>query len=289
MEESREYYFKLLADHDWDKILELESKYRTEIKQEPYFQQIINDYLFLELLKEVKNFQDVFTKKNILYRFYSRFLQHRNKTYNIKEGDFENLVIELLKSLLECKDNSSAYKIALKWEELEYAKKIVVDLASSQTSNIIHSKEDKIKLSSNNEISNENYTIPLFKSKREKYFFDAIREKFPSYLHYPNVALSCSIEFSKISKKLSQEEKEYFFKGIVDCVVYDVQNDNFIPKYFFELDSIYHDDKKQKNKDEMKNKIMSLAGIKLYRIRPYENCKVGKDDYIKLISDIFLL
>jgi hypothetical protein len=147
-----------------------------------------------------------------------------------------------------------------------------------------HSQKEQIKVTENQNIANENHTNSLFKSHQELEFFMAVREIFQMYIVYPNVALSCLINFDKIKDNLLQEERNFFFRGIVDCVVFD-QHDNYKPIKFFELDSHYHDLQDQRLKDDYKNKILSLAGQKLYRIRKISNNQ-GKSEFMKLIREI---
>jgi hypothetical protein len=108
---------------------------------------------------------------------------------------------------------------------------------------------------------------PLFKSKLESEFYQALKNVFPTYFIYPNVALSNIFDFDKIQDNLGAESKSYFFKAIVDFVVYDPV-DNHNPKYFFEVDSAYHDSDKAKRNDALKDDIFSIANIELIRIRP---------------------
>ena len=67
--------------------------------------------------------------------------------------------------------------------------------------------------------------------------------------------------------------------AIVDCVVFDYQQ-LYLPKYFFELDSLYHDAPTQILKDKCKNNIFSAAGQKIHRIRKTGN-NPTKIDFIK--------
>lgn len=108
---------------------------------------------------------------------------------------------------------------------------------------------------------------PLFKSKLESEFYQALKNVFPTYFIYPNVALSNIFDFDKIQDNLGAESKSYFFKAIIDFVVYDPV-DNHNPKYFFEVDSAYHDSDKAKRNDALKDDIFSIANIELIRIRP---------------------
>ena len=59
-------------------------------------------------------------------------------------------------------------------------------------------------------------------------FFMGVRDVYQMFVVYPNVALSCVIDFKKIQKSLSEEEKTFFFRGIIDCVVFD-QHNNYKP------------------------------------------------------------
>lgn len=108
---------------------------------------------------------------------------------------------------------------------------------------------------------------PLFKSKLESEFYQALKNVFPTYFIYPNVALSNIFNFDEIQCYLGAESKSYFFKAVVDFVVYDPV-DNHNPKYFFEVDSAYHDSDKAKRNDALKDDIFSIANIGLIRIRP---------------------
>ena len=125
-------------------------------------------------------------------------------------------------------------------------------------------------------------TTGLFKSPQEATFFRAAREVFPTYTPYPNVALSSVIDYAAIEPDLSSDERSYFFRGVIDCVLVD-PHEGYRPVYWFELDSAHHDEPEQKRKDEMKNRIVSLAGHTLYRIRPH--VAVDRHDFIDLLRE----
>jgi hypothetical protein len=104
------------------------------------------------------------------------------------------------------------------------------------------------------------------------------------FVVYPNVALSCLINFDKIKNNLSEEEKSFFFKGIVNCVVFE-QHNSYKPTKFFELDNPHHNLPEQKLRDSYKDKILALAGQRLYRIRKTSNNQ-GRTEFMKLIREI---
>lgn len=57
------------------------------------------------------------------------------------------------------------------------------------------------------------------------------------------------------------------------CVI---STQDFMPKFGFELDSHYHDDEKQKIRDERKNRIFLTANLPLIRVR--RDGAVSRDD-----------
>lgn len=108
---------------------------------------------------------------------------------------------------------------------------------------------------------------PLFKSSSESHFYQALKEVFPTFFIYPNVAISNIFSKESIFPFLTNEQREFYFKGVVDFVVYD-PTDGHMPKFFFEVDSFYHDRHEAIVRDEKKNGIFNAANIQLYRIRP---------------------
>lgn len=96
--------------------------------------------------------------------------------------------------------------------------------------------------------------------------------------------MSCLIDFKKIKSSLSSEQRDYFLKSIVDCVVFDPRN-KYKPVFFFEMDSKYHDSENQQKKDRWKDRFFSLAGKHLYRVRPLSK-EVGRKEFVELISEV---
>ncbi|HFU75730.1 MAG TPA: DUF2726 domain-containing protein [Arcobacter sp.] len=277
-----ERMFQLLQKCEWEKLLEYEYMYQKEIINNPSLKSTFDKYFISSLLDDLKNKNDKTYSYVILKRVYQRFLQHRNKTYNIPEEIFEKLIIYYLEILQFQKEIKTAQHIANTWNHLDVCKTYLL----TQPKEIKHSKNDSIKISENSNIKKENHTIPLFKSKQEFEFFYAIREYYPNYLTYPNVAISCVINYQKIQHHLNNNEKNYFFKSIIDSVVFIQTENNFEPKFYFELDSIYHDKEEQQLKDIMKDKFFSLAGQRLIRIRAKDNKNLIRNDFKKMIQEI---
>lgn len=151
---------------------------------------------------------------------------------------------------------------------------------------LAHEQSDTIRLSVNTlRPAGDDHTVSLFKSPQEEEFFRAAREAFPMYTPYPNVALSSLIDFEAIREALSAAERTFFFKGIVDCVIFD-QHQAYRPLYFFEIDSAHHDAPDRQEKDRYKDRILAVAGHRLHRIRP-QSTEVGQAAFARLLRDVF--
>lgn len=119
-------------------------------------------------------------------------------------------------------------------------------------------------------LTDADHTQSLFKSQQERWFFQAVRHVFPTYLVYPNVALHAALDFEALREQLTPEERTYFFRALLDCAVFDQEHD-YRPCFFFELDSPLHDDPERQARDAQKDRILALAGHRLYRVRPPRN------------------
>ena len=147
-----------------------------------------------------------------------------------------------------------------------------------------HALDESIRLDETRPHAGVDHTINLFRSRQEEAFFLAVREVFASYFAYPNVALSCLLDFETLRPNLSSAERRFFFRGAVDCVVFD-QQAGYRPRYFFELDSPHHDADGRRENDGMKDRILSAAGTKLLRIR-VRNGKAGRDAFVRLLQEV---
>lgn len=104
-----------------------------------------------------------------------------------------------------------------------------------------------------------------FNSQQEADFFRAVREVLPLYVAFPNVALRTVVHYDAVAESLTPAERRFFFTALVDCVVFDPAT--LAPCFFFELDSPLHDAPEQQVRDRRKDRILSLAGARLYRLR----------------------
>lgn len=281
-----ENLYKLLQRAEWDQLLNLENKYRQSIIDDVMMKQVFDKYFIDAVINYAKDEKDKLYCSLVLKKIYFKFLHLRNDIYTIPDEKFEELVISYLSILQSLGEDKTAYLIAGKWTYLNYSKELIAEYEKTHPKELKHSSDETMKVSINPNIQKENHTIELFKSKQEYEFFYAVRENYPNYYTYPNVAVSRIINFDKIKDKLSKTEQDYFFKAIVDSVVYEQADDNFIPKFYFKLDSIYHDEKKQIAKDRIKDKFFSLAGQELVRIRAKTSNNLVRSDFKKMINEL---
>jgi hypothetical protein len=147
-----------------------------------------------------------------------------------------------------------------------------------------HPAQNRVHVSVTTPATAATHSLSLFKSAQEAAFFHALRTVFQTYTPYPNVALSSLIDFEAIRPRLAPKERDYFFKGIVDCVLFD-PHDDYRPVHFFELDSAHHDDPDQQEKDGYKDRIIAAAGHRLYRVRPQVH-PVTTDDFVATLRGV---
>ena len=218
------------------------------------------------------------------------FALKKGKVYELSDHTLTQVVAKLAKVYEQQGSRQEAYNFAkMRPNELICAE-IIKSYEESNSTLVEHSQMRKIQVTTNerNISPNIDYTRSLFgspPSPQEKYFYDACRERFPSHIIYPNVALQVVIDYDKIKPKLSKDEHKYFLAAVIDCVIFDQDND-YKPIYFFELDSSFHSKPRVMQNDELKDKIFSISGHKLYRIRRIAKHQ-GKDEFIQVIKEIF--
>ena len=123
----------------------------------------------------------------------------------------------------------------------------------------------------------------LFRSEQEKEFYQSVKAGYPQHLVCANVSLNAVIELDLIRHILSEREIRFFYRALLDTVVFDPKND-YLPVLAFELDSPLHDDALQRERDLKKDRILSAAGLRLVRIRP-DRKQLGAKDFLALLRN----
>ena len=125
--------------------------------------------------------------------------------------------------------------------------------------------------------------LPLFRSKQEEEFYHAVRSFYPQQLVGVNVSIHAIVNVEMARERLTKREMSFFFKGLLDTVVYN-SDDGFRPMIAFEIDSPLHDDQNQIERDVIKDRILALAGLRLVRIRPAK-ARTNRRQFLALLRN----
>ena len=210
------------------------------------------------------------------------FLLHTGGFYRLPEARFEQVVEALV--TLHADRPEAALGYARFCPENERCAAVLSRHAPPEPEPVAHTQEAVLDLAVSPPLADADATISLFKSQQEADFFLAAREVYATYFVYPNVALSALVDYDAVKAHLTGEERQYFFRGLVDCVVFD-QHDGYRPLYFFELDSALHDTDAQRLKDRHKERILALAGQRLHRIRK-RDADAGSPEFVALLKEV---
>lgn len=274
-----EIIFQLLTREEWKQLLSFVWQNPELIDSDPRIKHAVDtcETVFFSKLGEDQNEGILLSNLETFYAL------HKGKKHILSDARFNILVREVV-SIWKDKDLHQAYDRAKNCPNDELCQSVIKQYENSIPKQVVHSQSGVVRVVENKNISNNDGRRTLFKSPQEKEFFDAVRDVYPQFIVYPNVAISSIIEFDAVKEKLSNEERSYFFMAIVDCVVFDYHQ-LYLPKYFFELDSSYHDNPTQQKKDECKNNILSAAGQKLHRIRKTDGGQ-SRVDFTRLIREL---
>lgn len=274
----REELFQLLAQRQWDELAKI-LHYNSEIlKSDPIIQQAIK-------LFETEFFTDM---ESLVPQEKFKHIEFTGLVIELKQKCFstnfvERFIDEKLR-VFQAINHDGLISYAASNQERPLARKILSDIQKEKPESLADASRQSVSIKSNITNNEKKHTIKLFRSKQEEMFFEAVRKTFPLYHPYPNVALSCVLDFNAIKNKLTTKQKNYFFKAIIDSVVYDT--DEYDPIYFIELDSIYHDSENSKTNDKMKNDIFKAANVKLIRIRAYDIKEITVKKFKKLVKEV---
>jgi Protein of unknown function (DUF2726) len=125
--------------------------------------------------------------------------------------------------------------------------------------------------------------LPLFKSHQEKEFYHAVRSFYPQQLIGVNVSIHAVVNLDLVRAQLTNRERNYFYKALLDCVVYNI-DDEYRPMIVFEIDSPLHDDQNQIERDALKDRILAVAGLRLVRIRP-DQSRTNRRQFLALLRN----
>jgi very-short-patch-repair endonuclease len=270
----REEVFKWIQKNEFEKIVEILKGGQKIINEDPILVQAID--LFFKELIITSNLKD---SNKVQYIFQQLSMLHEQKLFTFSEDQFEKIMVHLAKN---AKSPEEAEFYANKVANNAECASIIESINANKPKELTHGQDANIKV---HEIitTNLNITKSIFKSKQERLFFLALRNCFPLFYIYPNIALSTIINLIAVEDILDGKEKKFYYNTTIDFVVIDQFND-FKPMFAVELDSEWHRLNNQQSKDEIKNKIIKQAGLPFYRIENMNKYK-SVEDFEQVILD----
>ena len=275
----RESLFHMLANKEWDSIAKTMYRNSKLVGSDPVFAQAIR--LFESEFFVATNSLSPYEKKK-LYEYPSLLI-------DLNQHAFSKLFVETFidrkLALLSGSKSDHLLSYAAQHQDRPLAVKILREIQTKTPEVLADARRQNVSIKSTKTTNESPKTTKLFKSRQEQLFFEAVREAFPTYHPYPNLAVSCVIDYSAVKDILSEEEREYFFKAIIDSVVFD-SGKGYEPKFFIELDSQHHDNERAKKNDRMKDKIFEAANVKLIRIRTHDQNEATVERFTKLVKEV---
>lgn len=122
----------------------------------------------------------------------------------------------------------------------------------------------------------------VFRSPQERTFMRALQERFPHLQALPNYPLDQIADLSKLKPLVGDEIWRYGLTCRLDAVLVTPREGD--PIAAFELDSRLHDQSERKQRDEWRNRLLSLANIPLFRLRSEDPHATTPDEWYQLLT-----
>lgn len=275
----RETLFQMLARKEWDAIAKTMYRNANLIGSDPIIEQAIR--LFeSEFFSETEKLGPRDRLKS--YEYPGLIIELKQHVFS--KQFIGRLVDEKLK-LLKAEKSDSLISYAASHQDRPLAREILSEIDAKTPEVIADARREHVSVRATANTDGRALTRNLFKSKQEQNFFEAVRDAFPTYHPYPNVAVSSVLDFDALKASLDRAARDYFFWAIIDCVVFDTK-DGYEPRFFFELDSIYHDEERARENDALKDRIFSAANVKLIRIRARERSEATVHRFKQLVLEV---
>lgn len=276
---NQEEIYRNLQEENWKVLIDIFYKRKDIIKSDLLLSQSLETVLNVVTTKSI----ELETESEFVNNIEQFLLLHSSKCIELKAEQIEAIKIAIVNAKRE--NISYAYNYAKEYPENVICKEIITEFNKLLPKKTNHSQIDLVTVIENKSIEeNNDFRKSLFNSNQEVEFYLALKRVFDTYQVYPNVALSSVINFESIKNKLNNSEREFFLKTSIDFVVFEPFR-NYFPIYFFEVDSSWHDSETQIRKDNIKDKIFSISGQKLYRIRKINN-SINEMEFEKLLTEI---
>jgi very-short-patch-repair endonuclease len=275
----QEKLYTEIQNENWEFLISTLHIHKNEISTDALLTQASRIFV-TEFLRQVEKYPN--DRIDITDNLEKLWMLDKGRFYKLSEDELKIVICEIVNRK---RDNLvEAYNFAKELPNELICKNVIEEFERHIPKNIEHSQSNRINVTETRTVENVDYTINLFKSLQEVELFQALKGIFDTYQIYPNVAISCLLNWKLIKDDLTDDERKFYFTGIVDFVVFD-QAEGFKPKHFFELDSTFHDTQEQKKKDKLKDNIFAKAGVKIRRIRKQDK-DINRQEFTKLIREL---
>lgn len=270
-----ESIFQLIHDEEWSEAATILHAHHYELDSDPILHRAAA--VFVEALTPILNAPEPGVGLEFLEKL---FLMHQGGFLRLPHGSFDRVVEHLVRGNESRADAAIAY--ARYAPDNAVCRSLLERLGDPVRRRHNHEQAPHIEVVSTQSGATD-ATRPLLRSSQEERFYDAVRDAFPTHLVYPNVALSAVLDFEVLESRLSREERRFFFRGLIDCVVFDHRS-RLTPRFFFELDSPLHEDAERRKRDQLKDRILAAGGQHLYRIRALDKTPT-REHFSQLIRE----
>ena len=276
---NQEEIFQAIQKQNWDYLISVLHKNKKDIATDSLLTHAAKTFVS-EFLRQVDTYP--IDRTDIIENLETLWVIDKGKYYSLSADEAKSVTCQIVKrkkdKLLE------SYNYAKLYPDEPICIEVIETYEKLVPKSIEHSQSHRITVTERKEVANVDYTTNLFKSVQEIEFFYALKRTFEMYQIYPNVSISCLLNWGLLKDDLTDDERKYFFTGIIDFVIFD-QAEGFKPLHFFELDSPFHDNPESQRKDKMKDSILAKAGVRIRRVRKQDK-NINEQEFIKLIREL---
>lgn len=123
----------------------------------------------------------------------------------------------------------------------------------------------------------------VFRSQQEKCFLRALALRFPGLTALPNYPLDQIADLGKLQAVLDPETINFGRRCRIDALL--VIPDEGDPVAAFELDSGFHDSADARRRDQLKDRLLQVVGVPLFRLRAQESASMDIDEWYALLTE----
>lgn len=123
----------------------------------------------------------------------------------------------------------------------------------------------------------------VFRSQQERCFLRALSLRFPGLTPLPNYPLDQIADLGKLQSVLDSETIKFGRHCRIDALL--VIPDEGDPVAAFELDSGFHDSPEARRRDQLKDRLLQVVGVPLFRLRAQESSTMDTDEWYALLTE----